>query len=522
MSLKMIVSPITNSKKDTPLLLSLCAAANSVISNGSGIGWTTPFPSHSELLPYFQTQAESPHCILLVAHTNDRTKALGSLQLCHTLNNPRGEASRFRAEVSCFFVSPSAHNQGVGRLLLTSAENMARDMGFEKLQLDVRATQLPAIRLYKRCGYVMWATSEFYARTRDGRTHRGFYMHKHLSGKGARLRYVPHLLATRVESLGFVDPSPALHMISSSKPTIVMLHGFPDNYRSFDMMAKFFRARGYNVITPHLPGYIVPVAGHASVPQRHSDFRLDNICDRLQTYLELHRQHDQPLHLIGHDWGSLVAQRSFARNPDSFATCTLLSVPLDYVSLLFSSFGREQIQKVWYIILINLPLAEVFFINNYGIRKLFESWSPTWDQSARDKRVSSVESSMSSRYVASSAFEYYRQNIGLGSSIFRLLLVLIFPLLPVLPFILSLVKPPSYILRMIPVDLRCEDIPRSRRSRILQIGGADDGCCHRCLFEHADKLTNSKIIPGAGHWLHLEKPDIIHDLIINHINKKHD
>jgi ribosomal protein S18 acetylase RimI-like enzyme len=43
--------------------------------------------------------------------------------------------------------------RGIGRALLTAAEEMARSRGFDKLTLEVQEDNLPARRLYERCGF---------------------------------------------------------------------------------------------------------------------------------------------------------------------------------------------------------------------------------------------------------------------------------------------------------------------------------------------------------------------------------
>tara|TARA_B100000686_G_scaffold333772_1_gene400096 strand:- start:1093 stop:1278 length:186 start_codon:yes stop_codon:yes gene_type:complete len=42
-------------------------------------------------------------------------------------------------------------------------EQRARESGFATLELDVRATQTAAIRLYERVGFNKWATKKKYA-----------------------------------------------------------------------------------------------------------------------------------------------------------------------------------------------------------------------------------------------------------------------------------------------------------------------------------------------------------------------
>ncbi len=55
-------------------------------------------------------------------------------------------------------VLPGLTGQGLGRKLLAAAERQARTRGAERLRLEVRADNKPAIRLYDSAGYALFAT----------------------------------------------------------------------------------------------------------------------------------------------------------------------------------------------------------------------------------------------------------------------------------------------------------------------------------------------------------------------------
>jgi pimeloyl-ACP methyl ester carboxylesterase len=59
---------------------------------------------------------------------------------------------------------------------------------------------------------------------------------------------------------------------------------------------------------------------------------------------------------------------------------------------------------------------------------------------------------------------------------------------------------------------------------MLVMHGADDGCMDRRLFEHAvleDDFPSGvevREIEGAGHFLHLEAPEIINKALLAHLD----
>lgn len=66
-------------------------------------------------------------------------------------------------------VSAKAQGQGLGRALCTDAERVARDQGLERLRLEVRVDNQPALRLYQSLGYREIAKlPRYYADGQDG------------------------------------------------------------------------------------------------------------------------------------------------------------------------------------------------------------------------------------------------------------------------------------------------------------------------------------------------------------------
>ena len=57
-------------------------------------------------------------------------------------------------EIKRMYVAPGARGRGLGSVLLTALEDMARDLGYAVARLDTGAKQPGVRRLYEREGYV--------------------------------------------------------------------------------------------------------------------------------------------------------------------------------------------------------------------------------------------------------------------------------------------------------------------------------------------------------------------------------
>lgn len=80
------------------------------------------------------------------------------------------------AEIASLGVLPEERRKGLGWMLMTEAENLARRRSVETLSLHVAVENSGAILLYEKCGYsVMQTVSDYYGVGRDA-----FYMEKRL------------------------------------------------------------------------------------------------------------------------------------------------------------------------------------------------------------------------------------------------------------------------------------------------------------------------------------------------------
>ena len=159
----------------------LCGAAEEAIIDGNGFGWLKA-PPRDVLEAFWRGVVLIPGRELAVARYDGTI--VGSAQLVRPPAN--NEAQAFAATLTTFFVAPAARGHGLARGLLDRMEHRAAELGFEVLELNVRASQTAAIALYERCGYVRWASKDKYARV-EGAFVGGHYYAKDLprvSGKG--------------------------------------------------------------------------------------------------------------------------------------------------------------------------------------------------------------------------------------------------------------------------------------------------------------------------------------------------
>lgn len=159
----------------------LCEATDEAILDGNGFGWLEP-PKRNVLESYWRGVLLVPQRELFVARHEGHI--VGSAQLL--VPPPNNEAMSHIAQLTTFFIAPWARGMGLAKGLMRAVEDSARTKGFRFLDLDVRATQTAAIKIYEDAGFTRWAERPNYALVK-GKYVPGHYYSKDLT-KGAGRR----------------------------------------------------------------------------------------------------------------------------------------------------------------------------------------------------------------------------------------------------------------------------------------------------------------------------------------------
>ncbi|MBT2365515.1 SDR family oxidoreductase [Streptomyces sp. ISL-10] len=148
-----------------------------------------------------------------------------------------------------------------------------------------------------------------------------------------------------------------------ARPTVLLVHGYPDTHRVWDDVAAAL-ADDHHVVR-----YDVRGAGGSGRPARRRDYRLELLADDLFAVAEAVSP-GRPVHVVAHDWGSIQSWEAVT-HPDGagrIASYTTISGPcLDHVGhwirhRLARPTPRHvaqllgQLAHSWYIAAFHLPV----------------------------------------------------------------------------------------------------------------------------------------------------------------------
>ncbi|MGW6728427.1 alpha/beta fold hydrolase [Nocardia sp. NPDC055029] len=143
-------------------------------------------------------------------------------------------------------------------------------------------------------------------------------------------------------------------------PVVLALHGFPQTASSLSELTALLNARGYRTIAPNQRGY-----SPGARPRGRFAYRVSELVGDV---VALIREIDRgPVHLVGHDWGAMVAWSVAGARPDLVRTLVTVSVPHPG-AFRRSLVSSDQLARSYYMGLFQLPaLPERFMLARPGL-----------------------------------------------------------------------------------------------------------------------------------------------------------
>ncbi len=256
-------------------------------------------------------------------------------------------------------------------------------------------------------------------------------------------------------------------------PLVLLLHGFPEFWWAWRHVIPVLADAGFRVVAPDLRGY-----GASDKPPRGYDLR--TLSADVAGMIPALGEHDAMI--AGHGWGGVlgwtlaVTHRRRVRRLAALAAAHPLT--LRHAML---TKPHQQAATGWYAMGMQIPRAESYLTRNNAdaMIKLAKGWAgPDWPDTENEQRL---REAFQLPGVAHSSLEYYRW-------IFR-----------------SLPRPDGV------------RFARSMRPPVSAPVLALHGDLDRCLLPETARASRGhvvgpyefRIVPGAGHFLHEEAPDVV-------------
>lgn len=131
----------------------------------------------------------------------------------------------------------------------------------------------------------------------------------------------------------------------------VLLHGFPETNKSWRETSEILNQQGYRTFAINQRGYSL-----TAQPQKRRDYRSSALLEDINALLSIIQQ---PVYLVGHDWGAVVAWDVAQRYPEKIKHLITVSVP-HKAAFMRSLLSSNQLFKSYYMGLFQLPKIPEF------------------------------------------------------------------------------------------------------------------------------------------------------------------
>jgi pimeloyl-ACP methyl ester carboxylesterase len=267
-------------------------------------------------------------------------------------------------------------------------------------------------------------------------------------------------------------------------PLALCLHGFPDSAHTWRHLLPALGAVGFRAVAPWMRGYApteVPADASYGVGALIAD--TEALHDALGG--------DSDAVLVGHDWGAITAYGAASFAPERWKRLVTMAVP-PFGAVGMKLFSYDQLKRSFYMFVFQSPMAEIAVAADdlAFIDRLWDDWSPGYD-SADD--VPAVKDALRDPANLGAAIGYYRAMLGTSP------------------------PDPAYAAQSAAMG-------SISPQPTLYLHGATDGCMGVDVANEAPAFlssgSESKVIDGAGHFLHVEKPDQVNDLIVDWVTRQ--
>lgn len=257
-------------------------------------------------------------------------------------------------------------------------------------------------------------------------------------------------------------------------PLVMCLHGFPDNARTFDSLLERLADCGFCAVAPYCRGYAPSPLLNPDGSRFGKNLFHVLAHDALAIADELIP--GARLHIIGHDNGAFTAYHALVIAPDRFERAVTLTA--GHPAAVFSNTSRSP-QQMWrsrYAFFFQVPELSEWVVqrNNFAyIEQLWHQWAPGW--TLPREHLATVKQTLAASMP--SPLLHYRSGGFSGGGDWQ-----------------PITTPTLYLI------------------------GANDGCVLPEIGAGQERYFagcfKSDIILNAGHFLHLEQPDVVEQKIV--------
>ena len=268
-------------------------------------------------------------------------------------------------------------------------------------------------------------------------------------------------------------------------PLVLCLHGFPDNACTYRDLAPALADAGFRVVAPFMRGY-APTG-------RPQDERYQSVLLAQDAVALIAALGEERAYVVGHDWGALATYGAAALAPERVRRIVTLAAAHPATLLGALATNYDMIKGGWHAYFFQMPFAEhAVAANDYEfVEKWWRDASPEYE--IPREVMESVKGTFRQPGVVTAAINYYRHTMNPAN------------------------RDPTLAALQEQVTTTPTPVPA------LALHGTKDRPGRLEAFEGMDQFfaagLEKVILPGTGHFLHLERPGEVNAKIVEFLRR---
>lgn len=271
-----------------------------------------------------------------------------------------------------------------------------------------------------------------------------------------------------------------LHVVEAGDeddPLVVLLHGFPEFWYGWHRSIAPLVDAGYRVLVPDQRGYNLSEKPEGVQPYRRAELAADvaNLVGSSES---------ESAHIVGHDWGGVVAWDVALRHPETVDRLGIVNVPHPAVFEATLRSNPRQMLKSWYMFFFQLPRIPEWFQRRGNFRLLVNGFESASEGTFTETDIERYRAAWNRDRGLTGMINWYR-------ALFR----------------------------------HSSDPPRERVTAptLVVWGEGDKYLLKEMAPRSVEHCENGRLerIPDGTHWVHHEFPGRVTDRILRHFTGTH-
>lgn len=265
---------------------------------------------------------------------------------------------------------------------------------------------------------------------------------------------------------------------------VVLLHGFPESWYSWQELLPALAAEGHRVVAPDMRGY-----GESDAPRGVASYDLDALVDDV-VGLMAHLGRSSAA-VVGHDWGGIVAWEAAARRAEAVDRIAVLNAP--HLGRYRELLAGRQLARSWYALAYQLPWLPEWALRRNDFAAVRALYRRALGDAVEAETVDRFVEALASPRSLTGALNYYR-------SLFRRLLA-------------------EEVARLTGRGAPDRRVPASTPA--LLVWGERDRALVVANTDGLDRWVPAlrvERLPDVGHWPHLVAPERVRAPLVDFLD----